>query len=390
MLGTRIKVRLIAFVVIGLLATGYLAVNYVGVNLFGSGYDITVALPNAGGSFKNGEVTYQGVPVGRIKELTATHDGAVAKVHIDGDAPSIPADVSVTVANRSAFGEQYLDLTASSPASTKTTMLTAGDRLTGGADSQPPAIAEVLRSGRDFVGSVPADSLRTVIDETYDASQGVSGPVSRLIRTSQQFADTATANFLSTAGLIQNSTRVLTTQQQASASIKGFSTDLDLFAQTLRSNDQSLRALITDAPAAARQIGQLFDDVGTPLGVLMSNLVSTAQVFGTNAAGVEDALIRVPEAFSVGWAVNGSQGLSLGLAQTYFDPLPCTSGYGGTQVRKGLDTSTGNRFNTSAGCSLSPSSGVDVRGPNSVPKGARPAARVSTPATLEDLLGGAR
>lgn len=399
MLTGRIKTKLIAFAIIGALATLYLGVKYVGLNVFGGGYMVTVALPNAGGTFANGEVTYRGVPVGRIKELTPTRDGMTARLHIESGAPPIPADVTVRVANRSAIGEQYIDLRGSS---STTKMLADGDHLVGNAESLPPPIDEVLRSGRDFAKSVPEDSLRTVIDEGYDWFRGSHEDLSRLLKTSQEFAENADRNFLVTAGLIKNSATVLSTQQESAQSIKSFSTDLSLLAATLADSDGDLRALITNSPAAARSLGRLFDEVGTPLGVLMSNLVSTAQVFGTNAAGVEDAFIRIPEALSVGWAINTSKGVNLGLAQTYFDPLPCTSGYGGTPVRPGLETSGGKPFNTSAGCTLSPSSGVNVRGPKSVPKsatkssagkastnGAPAAAKISVPATLGDLMGGA-
>ncbi len=388
MLTRRIKIQLLVFLVVGLCATSYLGAKYVGIDLFGSGYRVTVALPDAGGTFSNGEVTYRGVPVGRIKDLRATPDGMEADLHIAGDAPDIPADVEVVVANRSAIGEQYIDLRGTT---TGGDLLADGDRLEGTVASLPPAIEDVLRTGRDFTRSIPEDALATVIDELYDFSQGSSQHLGRLIETSQQFAETADDNFLVTSALIDSSQRVLTTQQEAAGSLKSFSKDLDTIATTLSDSDGDLRALIANAPAAAREVGRLFDEVGRPLGVLMSNLVSTAQVFGTNADGVEDALFRVPEALSIGWAVNGSKGLDLGLAQTYFDPLPCTSGYGGTTVRPGLETSAGKPFNTKAGCTAAPSNGSNVRGPRSVPRQkASVAVRVSVPETMSDLLGGDR
>jgi len=309
-------------------------------------------------------------------------------LHISGSAPDIPADVDVAVANRSAIGEQYIDLRGTA---TRGKMLADGDRIQGSSASMPPAIEDVLRTGRDFSASVPEDSLSTVIDEFYDFSQGAGEHLARLVETSQQFVKTADDNFLVSSSLIDSAQTVLTTQQESSDSIKGFSSDLNLFATTLADSDADLRALITSSPAAAREISRLFDQVGRPLGVLMSNLVSTAQVFGTNAAGVEDALFRVPEAMSVGWAVNGSKGLNLGLAQTYFDPLPCTTGYGGTTVRPGLDTSTGQPFNTDAGCAAPASSGTNVRGPkNAPPSTSSVAADVSVPDSMSDLMGGQR
>ena len=404
MLTAGIKAKLVLFVAVALLATSYLGARYVGIDLTRSDYSVTVDLPDAAGAFDNGEVTYRGVPVGRISSLTATPQGAEAVLRIDGGA-DIPADVSVRVANRSAIGEQYIDLRSDS---TGGPMLGDGDRITAGGDSSPPPVEDVLRSARDFAGSVDTDSLKTVIDETYDATQGAGQNLSRLLDTSQTFIEAADTNFLVTSQLIQNSSRVLATQEAAGGSIRGFSQDLRTIATTLEGSDGDLRALIESTPAAAREIDKLFTQVGTPLGLLMSNLVSTAQVFGTNADGVEDALITLPTAFSIGWAVNGSRRLNLGLAQAYFDPLPCTSGYGGTDVRRGLDTGEGRPFNTSAGCTTAPSAGGEVRGPGSVPKkpgatasvgdtGARadaatpaPAPKVGVADSLSDLMGGAR
>ncbi|WP_122818712.1 MlaD family protein [Nocardioides pantholopis] len=403
MITRRIRLQVLIFVLVALAAGTWLGVRYVGLDPFGSGYRVTAVLPESGGIFTNGEVTYRGVPVGRIEELRHTEDGVEAVLDIDGTAPDIPADVAIRVANRSVIGEQYVDLQPrDTPAAAGSTsaaatvrsdddevpLLADGDVLEGDAESLPPAVDQLLETGRDFVASVPQDALTTVIDETYDLSRGAGADLALLVETSQDFAETADSNFLVTAALIESSATVLETQQEAAGSIRGFSRDLDLIATTLRGSDGDLRRLIENAPTAAVELHRLFDQVGTPLGVLMGNLVSTAQVFGVNAAGVEDALVRAPEAISVGWSVTGSWGIDLGMAQTYFDPLPCPSGYAGTPVRPGSATGPGKPFNTKAGCTAPPSSGVNVRGPESVPKRSGAAARVRVADDLADLLGG--
>ncbi len=368
MLSRRIKIQVLAFVVIALAVTTYLGAKYVGINLTGSGYDVSIALPDADGTFKNGEVTYRGVPIGRITDLRATDSGALLTVHIEGSAPPIPAAAHAYVADRSAIGEQYVDLRADSDAGAR---LRSGDRIDGDASSLAPSIAEVIRSSSAFIGSVPQGALNTVIDEGYQATQGVGADLSRLISTSRSYAAIADHNFLATAGLIDSAQTVLRTQQASARSIVSWSKDLHLFATTLRSSDGDLRKLIAATPEAARQIQTLFASVGQPLGMLMSNLVSTAQVFGLNAAGVEDAMISMPQAISIGYAVTGSQGANMGLLPTFWDPWPCTSGYGGTTVRPGLDTTPGRSFNLKAGCTGSPRSGTDPRGPSAVLGGRR-------------------
>lgn len=396
MLTGRIRAQIVAFVVLGLVATSYLGATYVGINPFSTGYTVTASLPAAGGSFENGQVTYRGVSVGRIDGLEATDDGVRITLSIDGDAPRIPADASPKVVNRSAIGEQYVDLQGGTAGGAA---LADGDRLSAGEESQPPGIDRVLRSGEKFVSSVPEEALTSVIDEGYDASQGVALDFGSLLESSQEFQAAADRNFVATRGLIENSDRVLRTQEASSQSIRSFSADLATIASTLESSDGDLRRLIDNTPAAAREIDVLFQEVGRPLGVVLANLVTPAQVFGINAGGVQDALVTAPKAFSIGWTVTGSRGINLALSQSYFSPLPCTTGYGGTTPRPGSQTSGGSSFNLQAGCRSS-AKASNVRGPKGTSK--RSAAVVRAPGgvpaqaevrmadSLSDLMGGAR
>ena len=54
-------------------------------------------------------LAYQGA-VGEVGALRLTDDGMEADLVIDDDAPPIPANSRAVVANRSAVGEQYVDL----------------------------------------------------------------------------------------------------------------------------------------------------------------------------------------------------------------------------------------------------------------------------------------
>ncbi|CAM5522554.1 hypothetical protein SPURM210S_00671 [Streptomyces purpurascens] len=61
--------------------------------------------------FPGAEVTYRGVPVGKVGALRlAGPDGVSVTLDIEDGAPRIPADTLAVVANRSAVGEQYVDL----------------------------------------------------------------------------------------------------------------------------------------------------------------------------------------------------------------------------------------------------------------------------------------
>lgn len=382
-----VHVKLGLFVLVALLGTSYLGASYVGFTPFSSGYRLTVALPDAGGLFVNSEVTYRGVQVGEVTAMTPTSDGVDVSVEIDPGAPDIPADATAAVRNRSAIGEQYLDLRGSDDKD----VLADGDHLSGGPDALPQDLAEVLRSGRDLAGSIPSDSLTTVIDEGYDLSRGVGEDFGRLLRTSMEFQKAADDNFLVSASLIRNAKRVLQTQEESGSAIRSYSQDLALFSATLADSDADLRTLIAATPGASREVSLLIRDVGQPLSILMNNLVSTATIFGVYSGGVRDTMIRLPEAVSIGWATTSGRGLNFGMVPTFFNPLPCVDGYGGTTQRRGTVTTDGPPLNTRAGCTAPRREG-NVRGPRAIQGGndggaaARPG--IDVPDELDDLLGG--
>jgi phospholipid/cholesterol/gamma-HCH transport system substrate-binding protein len=64
-----------------------------------------------------------------------------------------------------------------------------------------------------------------------------------------------------------------------------------------------------------------------------------------------------------------SKGANFGLSLSFFAPLPCTAGYGATIYRNGLNTSPAPPLNTSASCTSSASTGIDVRGSAHAPSG---------------------
>ena len=66
--------------------------------------------PTPAASSPGGEVTYRGVSVGKVNKLVLTDDGVNVVLDIDNHYDEIPADTLAVVGNRSAVGEQYVEL----------------------------------------------------------------------------------------------------------------------------------------------------------------------------------------------------------------------------------------------------------------------------------------
>ena len=62
-----------------------------------------------GGLYKNANVTYRGVAVGRVESVGLTPNGVDAEMRLNSGTP-VPSNVTAIVKSVSAIGEQYIDL----------------------------------------------------------------------------------------------------------------------------------------------------------------------------------------------------------------------------------------------------------------------------------------
>ncbi|AXB44328.1 MCE family protein [Amycolatopsis albispora] len=370
MLTTRVRVQVLAFVVVALSAVAFIGGKYAGLGqLFGgSGYVVSLRLADGGGVFTNGEVTYRGVAVGRVGELRLTDEGMEVDLRIDGSAPPIPVNSAAVVSNRSAVGEQYVDL---QPRTGDGPFLEDGSSIPMESARVPLPVQDLLANLSSLNASVPTDALRTVVDEFYDAFHGAGPDLQVLLDSSTAFTKTAAAHLPQTQELLTDGTTVLQTQLDSSDAWKSFSSNAKLFAGELASADGDLRALIGTAPQAATQISGLLEDTDPSLSILLANLLTTADVFATRTAGMEELFATIPKAVAATSTSIDPVSGDLSIVTKLVDPPVCKQGYEGTQRRTPLELAP-LPMNTEAACTLPKGSASSVRGSQNAPKGGVP------------------
>jgi phospholipid/cholesterol/gamma-HCH transport system substrate-binding protein len=369
MLSRTVRFQVIAFVVLAFAAVAFVGANYAGVDrLFGSGtYVVRLRLDDGGGLFTNSEVTYRGVAIGRVGELRLTDDGMEADLVLDSSAPRVPVDARAVVANRSAIGEQYVDL---QPRGDGGPYLADGAVIPKEQTTIPEPVTTLLSNLSEFSSSVPTDSLRTVVDELYTALNDTGPSLQLLLDSTVTFTDTAAAHLPQTTALIGDGATVLRTQLDSSAAWRSFATNAKLFAGELASADGDLRALIGAAPGAATQLSALLADTNPGLSVLVANLVTTADIFESRVDGLRQLFVLLPKAVAAtSTAISPDDG-RLTLAVTFTDPPPCVTGYR-TPYRQGEDA-TPLPFDTGTACTLPHGDPRLVRGSQNAPKGGVP------------------
>jgi phospholipid/cholesterol/gamma-HCH transport system substrate-binding protein len=374
MIRRGVKVQLAAFLLITIVGISFVSARYIGLGdrLFGSGYIVTADFGESGGIFQNAEVTYRGVAVGRVDRLRLADNGVHVDLRIDKGV-EVPRDTEAVVENRSAVGEQYVDL---QPRSAGGPFLTDGDRIAK-SETRTPLHTETLLLNLDrLVNSVDKRDLVIVIDELGKSFSGTGPDLQRLLDSGDALTRSAVDALPETIRLIEDGQTVLDTQRASGSAIKSFSADLADLSDTMRTSDGDLRKILDNGVVASQELRTLIATNRAAISALLANLLTSGQVTVTRLAGLEQVLVTYPDNVAGGYTVVPGDGTShFGLVMNAADPPVCTQGYGGTTKRVPSDTSD-RPANTNARCTAPRGSKTSVRGAQNAPAPSSRSARV--------------
>ncbi|MGL4304628.1 MAG: MCE family protein [Mycobacteriaceae bacterium] len=368
-----VKWQLVAFALIAVLGVVYVGARYVRLdNLVGQGqYRVYADFKDSGGIFTNAEVSYRGVPVGRVGELTLTSAGVKAELKLDNGGPQIPAGTKAVVANRSAIGEQYIDL---QPEVASAPFLADGSHIDQSNTSIPIPVENLLASVDTLAQSVPLAELNTTVSELGKAFVGNESNLKTLVDSLLNLADSGNQVLPETIELINVGQPVLATQSEQSPSIRSFSQNLNLITSQLVASDPDIRRIIGTGTAASDELSKLVDQSGAALTTNLTNTADVLQVVAPRALSIQ-ALVQFLPALSYGQfsPAPGDGTIHFGLVLETNNPVPCTVGYEGTQAllaqAKAADPNFDDEyqeipFNKDASCNTPLGSPVGVRSAN--------------------------
>jgi phospholipid/cholesterol/gamma-HCH transport system substrate-binding protein len=386
MITSRTKKQLIAFVILTLLGVTFVGGRYARLDrlFYDSAYNVDAHFAQSGGIFTGAEVTYRGVGVGQVSKMKLTDKGVDVILAIDKGNDKIPKDTVALVGNKSAVGEQYVEL---QPKTDGGPYLKNGSSIATPDTQVPVSTTEILTNLDNLVQSVPQADLRTVVAESGAAFKDAGPSLGQIIDTSSSFIDTAEANFDTTVALIRDSRVVLQTQVDKGSAIRNFSRDLSLFSGTVADNDKYLRALIDNGSATANELRTFLEQNKVNLGQLINNLVTTNEVVVKHLKGIRQVLVIYPYVVAGGFTVaakndQGHYDARFGLIMQQDGPV-CKKGYEGADRRSAQDTAD-RPMKTNIGCA---DSTKNLRGAEKSPRGRTGAAYRSPVATYDQSTG---
>lgn len=324
------KIQLSIFAVITVITLSVMAIFYLRLPAtFGIGtYGVSADFVAGGGLYKNANVTYRGVAVGRVESVGLNPNGVTAHMRLNSGT-AIPSNVTATVRSVSAIGEQYIDLVP--PENPSSTKLRNDFRIQRQNTRIGQDVADLLRQAETLLGSLGDTRLRELLHEAFIATNGAGPELARLIESARLLVDEANANYPQVSQLIDQAGPFLQAQIRAGGDIKSLADGLARFTWQLRAADPRLRDTLADAPDAIDEANTAFSGIRPSFPALAASLANLGRVGVIYHKSIEQLLVVFPALFAAiitsAGGVPQDEGAKLDFKIDLHDPPPCMTGF---------------------------------------------------------------
>ncbi len=316
MIGHRIKINLVAFLVLSLglsyaMATQVLSVLQDRMSVF-------VELEDAGGVFTSQEVTYRGITVGQVGKMEVTEDGVRIALEIDEGTLIPKDDIEARVMFKSAVGEQFVDLL---PAADGPPYLQDKDTIPQDQTSIPVSTQDLLTTLEAVLRGVPPEALKGAVDALGIGLTGRGPDIATIIESAATLAEVFAERAEEFEGILKSGTKVggafLESKEEFAAAIR----ELVTVSQSLSDSRANLERLMRGGNLTSREVVRLLrehnkgvndfvrefaevnelqaehaDDISQLLRFLPAGLLGVVNTFESETGLVRFSLVTDPEA----------------------------------------------------------------------------------------------
>lgn len=351
-------------------------------------YHITAEFKAGGGLYQNANVTYRGVTIGRVENVSLDDTGVVASMRLNTDT-DVPDNVTATVKSVSAIGEQYVDLVPPKDASTK--LLRDGSNIGLDRTAVGQDIAVLLEQADTLVSSIGDARVQDLLRETFKAFNGSGPELARMIQSSRLLVDEANNNYGQISQLIDQAGPFLDSQIRSGDDVKSLADGLARFTTQLAKADPQVRSVLQTAPGAAQAANTTFDGIRPNFPMLAANLANAGRIGVIYRKSIEQALVIVPALFAalltVGGGLPADEGGKLDFKVNLGDAPPCSTGFiPPAMIRSPADT-TLRELPTDLYCKTAQNDPSVVRGARNYPCQEFPGKRAPTVQLCRDPRG---
>jgi phospholipid/cholesterol/gamma-HCH transport system substrate-binding protein len=389
MIDRLIKMQLAIFGVVTVITIVVMAVFYLRLPAaLGIGtYRVTADFVAGGGLYKNANVTYRGVAVGRVESVGLNPHGVDATMRLNSGT-TVPSNVTASVKSVSAIGEQYIDLVP--PVHPAETKLHNGSRITRDNTAIGVEVATLLHQSETLVNSVADTRLRELLHETFTAFNGTGPELARLIESARLLVDEANAAFPQTSQLIDQVGPFLQAQIRSGNDIKSLSNGLARFTSEVRTADPQLRTTLDVVPGTVDQANTAFSGIRPSFPILAASLANLGRVGVIYHKSIEQLLVVLPALFAAITTAAGGVPQDEGAKLDFkinIDPPPCNTGFIPPPLIRTPADETLREIPSDMYCKTAQNDPSTVRGARNYPCQEFPGKRAPTVALCRDPRG---
>ena len=275
-LSDRLYLSAVGVVTVLVVCVAYLFAAVLNQPLTSRPIQVTVMLGNTGGLFEGSAVTYRGVKIGKVKDISITREGVRAEITLV-TGTEVPTDSIARVRSLSPVGEQYLDF---QPNTDDGPYLEDGTTRQRGVHG-PARRVSARRSSRSTRCSRQIDDkkLRSFLVELSTGLEGTGDDLGRLVDQGDLLLAELDRVWPQTERLLRNSDPVLDIGTDNATALRDLGTTARQLAAFLRDYDPELRRTLERAPSQIRQLQELIVEAQRVLPGFLSVGVSLTDIF---------------------------------------------------------------------------------------------------------------
>lgn len=285
MIHKRVMINMVGFLVLSLGFTWWLATQV--LSSLQDRYQVYLMLEDAGGVFTSQEVTYRGLTVGQIGNMSVVEDGVKIELDINA-ANKIPKeDLEARVMFKSAVGEQFVDLL---PATDGPPYLQDGDVIEQEQTSLPVSTQELLTAVEAVLRGVPPEDLEGAVDALGIGLTGRGPDLATIIESTAILAETFAERGDEIEGILRSGTKVgdafLESKEEFATAIR----ELVTVSDTLAGSTDDIKRLLEGGNLSSDQVVALLREHNKGVNEFVSDLAEVNEIQAEHGDDVNQIL----------------------------------------------------------------------------------------------------
>ncbi|HYO61575.1 MAG TPA: MCE family protein [Actinomycetota bacterium] len=246
---TKVKVNIVTFVVLAVGLSYAMATQVLSV--LQDRYTVVAVFPDAGGVFTNQEVTYRGITVGQVGQMSVVPEGVEIELLIDEGTKIPEEDVEARVMFKSAVGEQFVDIL---PGSDDGPYLADGAKIPIDQTSIPVSTQDLLSTLQAVLEGVPPEALKGAIDSAGTALAGRGDDIATILDSMARLAELFAERAPEVRGILRNGTEVGSAFVASREDFAEAVRELVVVSETLEGSTDDLRRLLVGTNVTSEEL----------------------------------------------------------------------------------------------------------------------------------------